>query len=435
MSGALLEQLPTLSKYDPGETGEGSLDPLGLGAVADRIADRLVPGVRARMSQPRFVTLSAVGAHACQSLAGITSTDGKTTFDLAFEWLVVESLVQHPVPNRLAGVPGSQKAQRARAAGERLSAANYLAGPRVFGFTGVYRPFSVDSRVLDRDGLPGENADRLLKAWEDDQGLDGFHLGGSGSPGGKLRREIEKAVRDSLTNGRCTAPLNGALIASIASHVAPLEAGGKERGEVRRLIMSEQHPVRHELSQIMTAHMSQPDPWPTQRELATALLDRATGAVTRAALRSAIAYEACTTAIEYAFRRLLQHGASLQGGTFSIDQGAATPGIAELAGRVVDLVRHAVEAAAELDEGLALDVELVLGEFDRAFTTPEFVNALISRHQDVQTAKGKRMWIDPIKYDWFVRTPYRRDWGQLDDQMWTHPMRIETLLGFLVRTA
>ena len=199
--------------------------------------------------------------------------------------------------------------------------------------------------------------------------------------------------------------------------------------------MSEQHPVRHELSLIMTAHMSQPDPWPTQRELATALLDRATGAVTRAALRSAIAYEACTTAIEYAFRRLLQHGASLQGGTFSIDQGAATPGIAELAARVGDLVRHAVEAAAELDEGLALDVELVLGEFDRAFTTSEFVNALISRHQDVQTAKGKRMWIDPIKYDWFVRTPYRRDWGQLDDQIWTHPMRVETLLGFLVRTA
>ena len=435
MSSALLEQLPTLSKYDPGESGEGSLDPLGLGAVADRIADRLVPGVRARMSQPRFVTLSAVGAHACQALAGITASDGKTTFDLAFEWLVVESLVQHPAPNRLAGVPGSQKAQRARAAGERLSAANYLAGPRVFGFTGVYRPFSVDSKVLDREGLPGENADRLLNAWEHDQELDGFHLGGSGSPGARLRSEIEKAVRDSLANGQCTARLNGALIASIASHVAPLEAGRRERSELRRLVTSELHPVRHELSQIMTAHLSQPDPWPTQRELATALLDKSTGAVTRAALQSAIAYEACTTALDYAFRRLLQHGASLHGGTFSVDQGAETSGIADLAQRVGELVRRAVDSTSELDEGLAVDAGLVLGDFDRAFTGPQLVEVLIARHERVQAAKGKRMWIDPVKRDWFVRTPYRRDWGHLDDDVWTHPMRIETLLGFLVRTA
>lgn len=435
MNGAFIDQMPTLSKYDPGESGEGGLDPLGLGAIADRIADRLVPGVRARMSQPRFVTLSAVGAHACQSLASQTSVDGKTTFELAFEWLVVESLVQYPIPDRLVGLPGSQKARRARAAGERLSAANYLAGPRVFGFTGVYRPFSVDSAVLDREGLPGESADPLLEAWEQDQGLDGFRLGASGSPGAKLRKDIERAVRDSLAEGHCTAPLTGGLMASIASHSAPGEAGARERREVRRLITSDQHPVRHELSLIMTTHLAQPVTWPTQRELAVDLVKRATGAETRAALRCALAYEACTTPIEYAFRRLLQHGASLQGGTFSIDQGAATPGIAELATQTRDLVRRAIDTAAELDEGLALDAELALGVFDQTFTAADFVRAMIARHKDVQGSKGKRMWIDPIKDDWFVRRPYRRDWGQLDDRIWTHPMRIETLLAFLVRTS
>lgn len=435
MAMSLLDQLPTLSKYDPGESGEGSLDPLGLAPVADRIADRLVPGIRARMRQPRFVTLSAVGAHACQSLSGLTSTDGKTTFDLAFEWLVVESVVQHPVNNRTAGVPGSQKAQRARSVGERLSAANYLAGPRVFGFTGVYRPFSFDSKVLDEHGLPAENAERLIIAWETDQALDGFHLGSAGSLGAKFQRDIETAVRESLAKGHATAPRTGGLMSTVADHLAPMEAGPRERGELRRLMTSDVHPVRHELAQIMLAGMPAAGTWPSQSELAHSLLVQVRGLQTRAALNAAIAYEDCATSIEYAFRRLLQHGAALPGGVFSVDQGAAAPGVDELAPRVSDLVRRAVDAVGELDDGLGIDASIALGAFSQPFDAASFIEALIARHEQVQAAKGKRMWIDAIGSEWFVRTPYRRDWGQLDNQIWTHPMRMETLLNFLVQTA
>ena len=165
MKTTLLDQLPRFSAYDPGAVGEGSLDPLGLAALADRIADRLAPGVRARMSQPRFVTLSAVGALACRRLSDVISTDGKTTFDLSFEWLVVESFARDRRANsreRAMGIPGILKARRALEAGRRLSSENYLAGPRVFGFTGVYRPFSADARVLDLDGLPGEAIEQVV---------------------------------------------------------------------------------------------------------------------------------------------------------------------------------------------------------------------------------------------------------------------------------
>ena len=41
--------LPELSDYDPPIAGEGSIDPMGLAAISDRLADRLVPGLRARM--------------------------------------------------------------------------------------------------------------------------------------------------------------------------------------------------------------------------------------------------------------------------------------------------------------------------------------------------------------------------------------------------
>ena len=159
---ALLDQLPRLSAYDPGAVGEGGLYPLGLAAVADRIADKLAPGVRARMSHPRFVTASAVGAIAYQALHDLTADEGKTTVDIVFEWMVVEAIVRYPGNGRPEGLPGNQKASRAKAAGMRLSRRTYLSGPRVFGFTGVYRPLSRDARVLSLDDLPAQNALRLV---------------------------------------------------------------------------------------------------------------------------------------------------------------------------------------------------------------------------------------------------------------------------------
>lgn len=45
--------LPFLSQFDPPEQAEGSLDPLGLYAIADALGVRLAPGVRERQSKPR----------------------------------------------------------------------------------------------------------------------------------------------------------------------------------------------------------------------------------------------------------------------------------------------------------------------------------------------------------------------------------------------
>ena len=122
---ALFDQLPRLSAYDPGAVGEGGLDPLGLAAVADRIADKLAPGIRARMTHPRFMTLSAVGAIAYQALHGLTADEGKTTVDIVFEWMVVEAIVRYPGNGRPEGLPGNQKASRAK--GKRAS--NYALAP------------------------------------------------------------------------------------------------------------------------------------------------------------------------------------------------------------------------------------------------------------------------------------------------------------------
>lgn len=430
MTATLLEQFPRFSEYDPGSAGEGSLDPLGLAAVADRIADRLAPGVRARMSQPRFVTLSAVGAYACQPISDIVSTDGKSTFDLAFEWLVVESLVHHPNPNRLRGVPGSQKAQRAVTTNERLSATTYLAGPRVFGFTGVYRPFSRDAKVLGVDGLPAENAEVLIHAWERDQGLDGFIKGVPGSQGLRVRREIEKESLAALKSARVTAPPTGWLMQQLADTMAPREAGAGERAVLRELVTTGPHEVRNELTSLLPRSLPAPDT--SELDIAR-ILSAQVSPSTRQTLAAAIEFENCATAIEHAFRRLLAYAASL-GGAFSIEQATSTPQLSKLAPRLGTLTKRAIDSVAELDESLAHEVVECFGHFDSALGPGEFAEALIARHQHVQDLKGKRMWLDPIKLRWVVRPPYRNQSLDLADEVWTHPMRLQTLVAFLDAT-
>ena len=60
--------LPQLTEFDPAESTEGSIDPLGMYAIADALAMRLVHGVRERQLYPRFLTASAVSLAVCEDM-------------------------------------------------------------------------------------------------------------------------------------------------------------------------------------------------------------------------------------------------------------------------------------------------------------------------------------------------------------------------------
>ena len=96
--------LPQLSAFDPPVASEGSLDPMGLAAISDRLANVLVPGLRARMQRVRFVTATAVGALACETLADELPADNVSTPAICFEWLVVESSCESCRPSRFRSV-------------------------------------------------------------------------------------------------------------------------------------------------------------------------------------------------------------------------------------------------------------------------------------------------------------------------------------------
>lgn len=429
---SILNQMPRLSAYDPGAEGEGGLDPLGLSSVADRIADVLVPGIRARMSQPRFTTISAVGAVAYQTLHDLTADQGKTTVDIAFEWLVVEGMIRNPGGGRTDGLPGSQKAARAKAASLRLSRGTYLSGPRVFGFTGVYRPFSRDVGVLTTHDLPAENAVRLVNAWESDWQLAGYFDGRSGTPGGRLRRDITDACKRTLEKGECATPTGGQLLRDLAEYLAPREAKSNERAVLRELIATGEHEIRNELSAKMIAHTPLEDI--TQRDLALQLIDGSSDRVRRA-LQAALDYEEAATALDNTFRRFLAHTAQQHGSIISPTDALRAPGLKELAPRVGDLVQCAISSVAELDDGfLNHETNLALQRFAYRFKPSELLEALVERHEQVQANKKKLSWLDRLDGDWAVRIPYRNQSIDLNDSIWTHPMRLVTLAKFLRET-
>src|SRR5688572_15654128 len=125
--------LPKLTAFDPETKSEGSIDPLGLVPIADRMSVQLVPGVRERMTHPRFLTLIAVGTAVCQDFPPDTvASDGISSPIQVYEWYMVQALVKMLKGNGLRGLPGSEKASDAQKQDQPLNAARYLRVPSVF---------------------------------------------------------------------------------------------------------------------------------------------------------------------------------------------------------------------------------------------------------------------------------------------------------------
>src|SRR5271166_5450242 len=96
--------LPFVTAPDPDRAGEGSLDPLGLARMADRLAESLAPEVTARMSRIRFLTAIAVSSRVLEP-SDLVGPRGTPAY-LAFEWHVVEALVRVRPETGTDAVPG-----------------------------------------------------------------------------------------------------------------------------------------------------------------------------------------------------------------------------------------------------------------------------------------------------------------------------------------
>ena len=84
--------MPVRSLADPEVQGEGSIDPLGLATLADRLADWMLPGMTARMWRPRFLTAMAAASWILEPLEDRIGEDGISPPWLVLEWCYVEAM-------------------------------------------------------------------------------------------------------------------------------------------------------------------------------------------------------------------------------------------------------------------------------------------------------------------------------------------------------
>jgi hypothetical protein len=424
--------LPELSAYDPPVEGEGSLDPMGLAAISDRLADRLVPGVRARMQRVRFVTAMAVGAMACETLADEVSADGISTPAICFEWLVIESLVRRLPPHDIPpGVPGSQKARGVVNRKQRLSAGTYLKGPSVFGFNGVYKPFAVDAHVVTSDLEPGPRCAELTRRWESEQAFAGFTDAVPGTDGGRLRAQLRDQVRDALRAGRCTTNPSSWLFGQLVTSLHPDQARPGERRLLRSLVTGGEHETRAELA----GHLTGIEEDLSEAELLAAVRSSCSPALGHI-VDAVAAYERLALRIDVAFRTLCAVSHSMGAQPLTAASVEKHEMIARCARELPDRYRRAAERMAAI--GAEGELEERLGEFAIPRPVNELVEMLLEHHERVQASKppqGKRPWFEPFRNGWVVRGPYgTADQPQLGARF-VHPVRVAALHRFVKDTA
>ena len=417
---------PFLSEADPEQSGEGSIDPLGLASLADRLADEIAPGVTARMSRIRFVTAIAVGAVATERLADAVAADGRSPAYLAFEWHLVEAVGRdrYLPAEATFGVPGIAKARSAVARGIHMDAASYLKVPKVFGFTGIYKRLARAIEVVDDQLLLAAGGDRLVRVWEEEQGFPGFADRESRSLGGQLASNIERAVSNALAAGKVTLPLGSHLWSKLVRTLRPDGAGPRERAIVWELLTDPEASMRREL--ILGVRRLDLDG--TEADVVRALRVEASPDL-RDRLEAIDAYERVAELLTASFETL--RVVSTARGTAPVDPDSL--GENRVLARAARELHGALEDAERLLDPLGLGPALAdaTGACYGITKPTELVEALLLRHERVQENKGKRPWFEQTTRGFVVRPLYRNGTSREISGSYVHPYRINAIRSFL----
>jgi hypothetical protein len=428
---------PLLSVSDPVVGSEGSVDPLSLSPIYDRLADRILPSLTVRMRRIRFVTAMCVAARVCADDydEDNVASDGVTPPWLVFEWFAVEALVRKKDElDDADGVPGGTKVRHAISQRRPICHLSYLKTPKVFGFSGIFRRFVTEASVLTDDLLLDDGGYTVLRAWEKDVGLDGFQDGADTTPGGQLRKNLRNAVRAGMEAGT-TVKRSPEFWSEMARVLEPGAIKHRERKALlAQLVATAKGGIRGHADELVKA---------LQKRGAT--LDRYDEAkflrsVARNAtpdlascLRAIDAYEALCRPVVDAFDLIRVLSTENDRRPTSASDFAKHRLAAKLVGRMSAGVRRVEE-----DEHLGVwePPALVLARtFSHARTATELFDTVMQHHEEAQKAKppdGKRPW--------FERTPGRQASIRLAyafaqvpalDDTYVHQYRLPTLSRFL----
>jgi hypothetical protein len=422
---------PLLTEDDKAERSEGGLDPLGLVQASEALAVRLVPGVRERMSHPRYLTAMAAGVEVCGRFPeGTVARDGITPPGLVFEWLLVEGFTRTADGRDPFNLPGSMKGATARRQRVPLSAARYLKTASVFGFNGVYRGLARDLHIENANRL-GETGYALLSVWAQEQKLAGF-LGTGGGNGAELRDHLYSAVRESLEAGEVARSDSWRHWTFFREHLSPHQAGPREagvlrdallggagcRGQVLRFLVSDRGRKRFEKTQ-------------SERAFHLALL-RSADPDLASLLRAISAYETFSRLCQDAFVDVLVEMTRRGGCKVTTRELGKLEGVKRASEKIPAVFGEVIERLEPFRETARFTQ--TFAPLAERMDPASWVDRLLGHHVNTQRHKppaGKSPWLE--RFDdgsAIIRPLYRKEEPGSHDDSYVHGYRTRSLYSF-----
>ena len=448
--------LPTATQFDPVDSSEGSLDPLGVSQIAEEIATAIgSDGVRERQSNLRFLTICCVG---WEVIDGCNIDDSKetvggapnATLEQCVEWIVVEALTSLSMDDQefdIQGLPGSTKARSAIARGLHLNADRYLRTASVFGFFGIYRTLAEYLKLVNTDSQYGpilhESGVKILEAWRKECKLPGFGHDIEGQGQTEYRKFVE-TLQKTWASGQVIA--NKETFKFIQKYLRHDAVCGKgEALELKGVITdhgqeeadTNRREVLSELSKSDVKTLLQSNAKSPEFQFHKTILPTASAKL-KLLIEAAQAYETFIGALQGTFDDLL-YELSENPGLVEIATIAKT--ISDLDSRVTQvpsLFQRARSALSKLDQTNLNQIESQFTDRFQAFAEEydgvQFLHCLLTHHEAFQKGKsreGKAPWIEHHGDKIAVRLRYKRTERAVIRGQYLRPYRMMPLWNFL----
>lgn len=423
------------TQLDALANGGGSLDPMGLYAIADRMATTLVPGVRERMSNLRYMTASAYGAEVCRGMSDEPMLQARLEPYMALEFHLVSGWIyqfrEHE--EEIAGLPGIQKSQECFQGNRRLTPGRYLKTASVFGFHGVYRTLASDLRIVDEHYLLGATGEALVEEIQN-------QFNSAGVPWDHHLDLMRRAVRETCAERETSRMWQWERHGDAAHILKPHNMSMREQEIIGDALFSAEKLGRHELLSFLKSKEGQAK-WAgeNEREVYKAFSNTSLSQETKKIVEAILAFEAMAKLLHDAFHQVLSHVE--QGAQVKTEKLCSLTAVIVAADEVWDRYQRVLETMSLA--GMEAERQKVEGSFAEFGGLPgtgtakarAFLDAMIHHHQDVQKSKGrngKQAWIRRSEDDrWYADVLGRSEQVDAETNAFVHQYRIRPLMSFL----
>lgn len=426
------------TEYDPEASEEGGIDPLGLGSMAERLGQLIVPGLLERHRRPGFLTLIAVGFSILEDVKNLLpENEWKVDFWEAYEWTIVTGLVSQNI-TPLDNLPSIGKSKNAKAKGLQLNPDRYLKTPSVFGFRGVYK-FLAKNMNIELNDLMAENGNLLFRTWAKEQKVLGFVLGESG-PGLSERKKIVNIICESLKKGQLTESWNqnSTIWKFISTNLYYLNPSEAEKKLILEFLSSSSE--RKEIIDFLKSNKGKKyllDWSLTEREFYSDLASQLdNNSILCKRIITILAYESFSKTLTNSFEYILFSLSKMRLG-LTCEELASNTEIEKLSQKISKEYNELSNALHALGENELIQKQEPFNTFGSRLDTKDFIFVLIEHHNKNQKGKaphGKQSWLQEGSQNgsWVVRPGYTRENKPENDNKFVHFYRLGPLRLFLL---